>query len=78
MKEILTYSWHATVQASFEVWDVMVQNEPELNLHKLQCIPPIPNLIEISTVASDITRQDRLGKAYKATIIIADNKLNNW
>ena len=53
----------------------MVQNESELNSHKFQCIPPVPNLIEISSVASEITRQDRLGKAYRATItrIIADN-----
>lgn len=79
-KEILAYSWHATVQASFEVhvWEVVLQNEPELNSHKFQCIPRIPNLIEISSVALEIIRKDRLGKAYKATIIIADNKLNNW
>jgi len=55
----------------------VVQNEPELNSHKFQCIPPIPNLIEVSSVASEIIRKDRVGKAHKTTIIIADNKLNN-
>ena len=75
--QILAFCCHTTVQTSFEIWDVVVQNEPELNSHKFQCIPPIPNLIEIISVASEITCQDRLGKAYKATIIIADKKLNN-